>query len=231
MTKILLIEDENSLATGLVDVLRVKGYQVDRESRGDTGLEAVQGGDYDLLILDVELPGLSGLEVLKNLRQEGSEIRILMLSARSGELDKVIGLEYGADDYVSKPFSLAELLGRVKALLRRSVGVESPVPSDRRSVHFGDVKVDLQRFKIHQSGQEMPSLPAKAFAVLDFLLQKRGQVVSRDELIDAVWGEEECITQRTLNNLVVKIRQAIEKLPEEPSYLKTVHGVGYRLEA
>lgn len=228
MTKILLVEDEESLARGLVDVLRVNGYEVGWESDGNAGLAAALEVAPDLILLDVELPGLNGFEILKAVREAGGDSRILMLTARGSELDRVLGFEYGVDDYVCKPFSLAELLGRIKALLRRSLALEGP-PQQEKSLVFGDVRVDLDGFKVIREGEEV-RLPAKAFDLLRFLVEHSGEVVSRDQLIDRVWGEEECITQRTLNNLVVKIRQAIEQSADEPTFLKTVHGVGYRLD-
>lgn len=231
MTRILLVEDEDSLAVGLVDVLSARGYEVEREKSGERGLSRAREGSFDLLLLDVELPGLSGVEILKALRKESNPVRILMLTARSSELDKVVGFDLGADDYVCKPFSLAELLGRIQALLRRSATLNSSLDeSAGRNVHFGETVVDFASFKVLKQGRELPALPAKAFALLGCLVEKRGEAVTRDQLIDEVWGEEECITSRTLNNLIVKVRQAIESDPEQPRYLKTVHGVGYRLE-
>jgi DNA-binding response OmpR family regulator len=228
MTRILLVEDEDSLATGLVDVLTLKGYRVDRAADGPEGLAMALQGGYELVLLDVELPGLSGFEILRELRLQGRPTRVLMLTSRDTEVDRVLSFELGVDDYVSKPFSLSELLGRIKALLRRSLQVsDSPTGAD--SIRFHETEIDLEAFRVVR-GEEELKLPSKAFAVLKHLMGKVGQAVSRDELIDAVWGEDEYVTQRTLNNLVVKIRQAIEKKPEDPSFLKTVHGVGYRLD-
>ncbi|MFA7481611.1 MAG: response regulator transcription factor [Vulcanimicrobiota bacterium] len=228
MSRILLIEDEDSLARGLVDVLRVKGYVVERAAEGNEGLTRALGEGYDLILLDIELPGLSGLEILRELRTQGNTSRVLMLTSRASEMDKVLGFELGVDDYLSKPFSLSELLGRIGALLRRSLE-PAEIRSGSLEIRFGKAVVDLEAFRTTRDRQEI-KLPTKAYAVLKHLWENRGQVVSRDELIDSVWGEEEYITQRTLNNLVVRIRQVIEKVPEEPSFLKTVHGVGYRLD-
>lgn len=229
MAHILLVEDEDSIAVGLVDVLRVKGYQVDREADGVLGLERARGGDYDLLLLDVELPSLNGFEILKTLRAEGSEVRVVMLTARKTEMDRVLGFELGVDDYVTKPFSLLELLGRIQALLRRSPGLVEEAPRSSARLVFGPTTVELEKFSVTRGEQEM-TLPARAFDILKALAQKRGEVVTRDQLMDDVWGPEEAITLRTLNNLIVKIRQAIEVRPDQPEYLKTVHGVGYRLD-
>lgn len=228
MTRILLVEDEDAIAIGLVDVLRVKGYEVDREANGLEGLERAREGAYDLLLLDAELPGLNGFEILKALRGEGKELRVLMLTARKTEMDRVLGFELGVDDYVTKPFSLLELLGRIQALLRRSPNL-SVQSQPSTTLLFGKTLVELEKFTVTRGEQEL-SLPAKAFDILRTLAQRRGEVVTRDELMDDVWGPEEAITLRTLNNLIVKIRQAIEERPEQPGYLKTVHGVGYRLD-
>ena len=227
MHKILLIEDEEALAQGLVDVLKLKGYQVVWESEGNQGLQQAMNGDYDLILLDVELPELTGFDILKALRESGNDVRVLMLSARGQEIDRVLGFELGVDDYVTKPFSLSELLGRVKALLRRSVSGSVARP-ESNLICFGSTKVDLARFTVEKSGEHL-KLPARAFALLSHLLELQGEIAERDKLMDAVWGEDEIITQKTLNNLVVKIRQAIEVDPADPQFLKTVHGVGYRL--
>lgn len=227
MAKILLIEDEDSLAVGLVDVLRLKGYSVERESEGDLALKRALQESFDLIVLDAELPALNGFEILKELRGRGSEVRVLMLTARTEETDRVLGFELGVDDYVTKPFSLLELLGRIKAILRRTANAlqnESP-----QSLRLHQTIVDFERFRVEVAGREVP-LPAKGFEILRILWQKRGRAVSRDELMDAAWGVDDAVTPRTLNNLIVKLRQTIEPNPEDPQFLKTVHGVGYRLE-
>jgi DNA-binding response OmpR family regulator len=213
---------------GLVDVLAVKGYEVQRESRGDDGLARALQGDFDLILLDVELPGLSGFEILRTLRQHGHAVPVLMLTARKTEMDRVLGFELGTDDYVTKPFSLLELLGRITAILRR-VGGATASPPACGSVRLGQATLDLEKFSASRDGEPMP-LPSKAFDVLRVLLSQQGKAVTRDDLIDGAWGAEEGVTLRTLNNVIVKIRQAIEPIPEDPRYLKTVHGVGYRLE-
>lgn len=216
MNKILVVEDELDLANGLVDVLRLKGYQADHAESAEAALELGPAG-YDLLILDVSLPGQNGFELLRSLKVKPPTI---MLTSRSSEMDKVIGFELGIEDYVTKPFSLLELLARIQVVLRRAT-------PRTQALQFGPVLLDLERFTV--SGREV-TLPAKAFDMIKVLHQRRGQAVSRDELIDGVWGVDENVTQRTLNNLIVKIRQAIEADPEQPKHLLTVHGVGYRLE-
>ncbi len=220
---LLLVEDELSLAVGLVDVLRVKGYEVDHVVSGEEALERAGQRDYRLVLLDASLPGMSGFEVLRHLRQRRSEVMVLMLTARGSEADRVLGFELGADDYVTKPFSLAELLGRIGAMLRRG-----PAPSEavRGTLQFGSLVADLEAYTL-SNGE---ALPRRAFDILRLLSKRQGQVVSRDQLMDEVWGVEEAITHKTIHNLVARIRQQIESDPEQPRFLKTVHGVGYRLD-
>ena len=224
--RILLVEDEMSLAIGLVDVMKVKGYQVDHVSDGQEALTRGLRGDYGLILLDAMLPGLSGFEVLRELRRQDNATPVIMLTARGTEMDRVLGFELGVDDYVTKPFSLLELLGRVAAVLRRTA---RPAAPREEVLRLGSAVVDLERFTVVRGETEL-ALPAKAFALLKVLAARQGQVVSRDALMDEAWGAEECITLRTLNNLIVKIRQAIEVDPEDPHFLKTVHGVGYKLD-
>ncbi len=226
MSRLLLVEDEDTLAVGLVDVLEVKGYQVVRESRGDAALNRALSEEFDLILLDAELPELSGFEVLKRLRAQGRSVPVIMLTARQTEMDRVLGFELGTDDYVTKPFSLLELLGRIAAVLRRGKSSER---SPTAALRLGMALLDLEKFSALRDGAEL-ALPSKAFDVLRVLLERRGQVVGRDELISQAWGVEDGVALRTLNNVIVKIRAAIEPEPEEPRHLKTVHGVGYRLE-
>ena len=217
--RLLLVEDEAAVALGLVDVLRVKGYEVEHVTTGEEALAAA--GPWDLILLDATLPGISGFQVLRQLRSRQDPTPVLMLTARATEADRVLGFELGVDDYVTKPFSLLELLGRIGAILRRT-GTAPPGNVLRLGAH----SVDLERFTVNGAA----GLPARAFRILGILAARQGQVVTRDALLDEVWGPEEAITLRTLNNLVVKIRQAIEVDPEQPRFLKTVHGVGYRLD-
>ena len=228
MSRVLLVEDEESLAIGLVDVLELKGYRVTWESRGDEALQRALGETFDLILLDAELPGISGFELLKGLRAQGRTVPVIMLTARQTEMDRVLGFELGTDDYVTKPFSLLELLGRIGAVLRRAGKTVSASEYDSL-LTLGLARLDLGKFTAERDGREL-SLPTKAYEVLKVLLERKGQVVTRDQLIDGAWGSDEGVTLRTLNNVIVKIRAAIEPEPEEPRHLKTVHGVGYRLE-
>lgn len=227
--RLLIVEDEASMMRGLVDVLSVKGYAVETATTGDGGWAMASQGGYDLLLLDVMLPGLSGFDVLRQLRAKGDRTPVILLTAKNTELDKVLGFELGVDDYVTKPFSMLELLGRIGAVLRRAAPVETGAAGPAGQVRFGPVVVDLQRYTA-TTGDRSLELPAKAIAILSELVRHSGRVLSRDALIDAVWGQDEYINQRTVTNLVVKLRQAIEPDPDHPRYLKTVHGVGYRLD-
>jgi DNA-binding response OmpR family regulator len=230
--RLLLVEDEPALAVGLVDVLKVKGYAVDHVESGEEGLARGLEGEYALILLDGMLPGISGFEVLERLRGAGRATPVIMLTARGTEMDRVLGFELGVDDYVTKPFSLLELLGRIAAVLRRLPSPPGPAPAEGPSsdgLRLSGAVVDFERFVIRRGASEV-SLPARAFDILKVLAAKRGRVLSRDELIDEVWGADESITLRTLNNLIVVIRKAIEPDPEHPRHLKTIHGVGYRLD-
>jgi DNA-binding response OmpR family regulator len=222
--RILVVEDEAAMLKGLTDVLAVKGYQVEAAVRGDEGLARAREGGWALILLDGMLPGLSGFEVLKALREGGDRTPVIMLTAKNTEMDKVLGFELGVDDYVTKPFSIMELLGRIQAVIRRAAPVE-PVAATR----FGEAEVDFKAYTLKRDGVPV-DLPAKAIDILRALVDRKGQVVTRDALIDAVWGADEFINERTVNNLVVKLRQAIEHDPASPRHLKTIHGVGYRLD-
>lgn len=226
MARILLVEDEESLARGLFDVLEAKGHDPEWVQEGPKALQRAREGNFDLVLLDLEIPGLSGFEVLKSLREEGSQTRVMILSARQEELDRVRAFELGGDDYLSKPFSLSELLGRIAALLRRSP--QFSVSSEKEQV-IGCARFDFAQYRAYRDKEEL-KLPQKGFILLRYLLDRKGQAVKRDDLMDAVWGQGEFVAQRTLNNLVVKLRQAIEAAPDKPQRLKTVHGLGYRLD-
>ena len=229
--RLLLIEDEPAMQRGLLDVLEAKGYEVAVAARGDDGLAKATEGSYDLILLDVMLPGISGFDVLRRLRQAGDATPVILLTAKSTEVDKVLGFELGVDDYVTKPFSMLELLGRVGAVLRRAIppAPDQPMYLTTEHLQFGTVDVDLRRYRVTRLDQPI-DVPAKAIEILKVLACRHGEVVSRDALIDAVWGVDEFINHRTVNNLVVKLRQVIEPEPDQPIYLKTVHGLGYRLD-
>lgn len=224
MSKILIIEDDAGIRRGVGDALRVAGYDVASQGDGLAGLAAAQEGHADLIVLDLMLPGLSGYEICRKLRDAGSQVPIIMLTARAEEMDRVLGLNLGADDYVTKPFSMPELLARVQAVLRRTRS-EEPAPE---SLHFGDVVIDFLRFEAHKGGRAV-SISRKEFGVLRSLATRDGIVVRREELLDEVWGEDEFPSTRTIDNHVSSLRSKLEDDPGAPRHLITMHGVGYRL--
>jgi len=229
MTRVLVVEDNEDLAFGLRTVLDFEGYDVDVAPDGESGLAAIRDRPPDLLVLDLMLPGKSGFDVLRELRGSGHRLPILILTARSQESDVVLGFDVGADDYVTKPFSTAELLARVRALLRRSAQTafdSEPAPT----VRFGDVEVSTATRTVRRSGETVELTP-KEFDLLVALLERRGTVVSRQELLKEVWGYENAeINTRTVDVHLSELRRKLEADPSEPVHLLTVRKAGYRLE-
>ena len=222
MPRILIIDDEPEMVRGLEDNLRFEGYQTLSAADGRRGLALALSDAPDLLLLDIMMPGMSGWDVCRELRQKGLDIPVIMLTARGEEVDRVLGLELGADDYVTKPFSLRELLARIRAVLRR------PGPRQKFVVFaFGDVRLHLRARQAFKAGKEV-RLTRKEFELLRYLVRHRGQVVSRDQILNRVWGYGYEGTARTIDNFVQKIRQKIEKDPDDPRWVRTVRGVGYR---
>jgi DNA-binding response OmpR family regulator len=224
MIKILLVEDEPAMRRGLKDNLEVEGYEVDIAADGTKGLQALVEQRYSLAILDVMLPGMSGFDVCKKAREQGINVPILMLTAKGQEIDKVVGLELGADDYMTKPFSLRELLARVKALLRRAEGTSGATGG---TITLGSVKVDFDAYTASRDGVSLPMTP-KEVDVLHYFWQNRNKTVSRDDLLNKVWGYDASVTSRTVDNFILKLRQKIEIDPANPKYIITIHGVGYK---
>ncbi len=227
MTRILVVEDDPSIRLGLEDTLLAKGYEVEVVGRGSDGAERALTGRYDLVVLDVMLPDIDGFEVCRRIRLNKStrKLPVIILSARGAELDRVRGLELGADDYVTKPFSLLELLARVASVLRRAQ-TDSPEPV---SLVFGDVRVDFVG-QVVTRGADRIELPSRAFAILKVLACRAGEVVSRDTLLDEAWSMDEYPNARTVDNQVVKLRKALEGDADKPRWLVTVHGAGYKLD-
>jgi two-component system response regulator RegX3 len=221
---ILVVEDEPTLRETLAEALEAEGYQVVQAGDGRTALARFRATHPDLVLLDLMLPELSGLEVARQIRTESS-VPIVMLTARDAEVDKVVGLELGADDYVTKPFSLRELSARIRAVLRRGESLGTPLPP---LVELGSVKVDLAGHRVLRDGTEVPVKP-KVFELLAFLLRHPGQVVSRDQLLEQVWGYDYPGETRTVDVHVHWLRTAIEQAPNRPSIVQTVRGVGYVL--
>ena len=229
MTRILVIEDDPSIRMGLEDTLTAKGYEVDAVARGGEGADRALSGRYDLVVLDVMLPDLDGFEVCRRLRASRGPARrvpVIMLSARGAELDRVRGLELGADDYVTKPFSLMELLARVASVLRRAGGGDG---ADPVGLQFGDIAIDLAGQVARRAGKRV-ELPSRAFAILKVFARRPGEVVSRDVLLDEAWGYDDYPNTRTVDNHLVKLRRALEDEPDRPRWLVTVHGAGYKLD-
>jgi len=223
MAKILIVEDEPNMVSGLRDNFEFEGYQVISAPDGVAGLERALTEAPDLVILDVMMPRMSGLDVCKQLKTKKPAIPIIMLTARGQEVDKVVGLELGADDYITKPFSIRELLARVKAVLRRA-GI-APRPAEKYS--FGEVEVNLRSCRVSKRGKEL-DFSSKEFDLLKFFLHHPGETLSRDRLLEEVWGYAHFPTTRTVDAHIVRLRQKIEPKPDEPRFILTVHGTGYK---
>ncbi|HMO18341.1 MAG TPA: response regulator transcription factor [Oligoflexia bacterium] len=271
-SKILIIEDENSVREGLVDSLGIEGYTVISRDNGKDGVEAYQTENPDLVILDVMMPGLDGIEVCRRIRASGNQTPIIILTAKCSEIDKVVGLEIGADDYLTKPFGMRELFARVKAVLRRygPVVVSSDLGSDPvnasvnisvntskadfssrdftkegsqkekssqgtgvsldhvpEELQFSDVSIDFRRYRATK-GDRAVTLSAKEFELIKYLARQPDVPVSRDELLDHVWGYTSYPTTRTVDNFISRLRQKLEDSPEKPRFIVTVHGIGYK---
>ena len=222
MPRILIVDDEPAIVRGLEDNLRFEGYETLAASSGEQGLARALGEAPDLVLLDVTMPGRSGWDVCRELRQRGLDVPIIMLTARGEETDRVRGLELGADDYVTKPFSLRELLARVRAVLRR--------PGPRRKFEelaFGDVRVHRRGRRVTRAGREV-QLTRKEYDLLVYLAGHQGDVVTRERLLDEVWGYERFPTTRTVDTHVLRLRRKLEADPDRPRFIHTVHGQGYR---
>jgi DNA-binding response OmpR family regulator len=224
--RVLVVEDDPSIALGLRMNLESEGYEVQLAEDGELGLELARTAAPDLIVLDIMLPKRNGLEVLHDLRSEGRTMPIIILSAKAGEMDKVAGLELGAEDYVEKPFSLAELLARVRAALRRGA---APPPERRERVLFGEVEVDIAAREVRRAGGVV-EMTATEFDVLVCLLSERGRVLSRDDIFRRVWGPKHHGTPRTVDNFIQQLRAKLEPDPQEPAHILTVRGVGYRFD-
>ena len=223
MVKVLIIEDEPNMVLGLKDSCEYEGYEVSVARDGKEGLEKVSAEKPDVILLDVMLPLMSGIDVCRTLRTCGVETPILMLTARSQEMDKVVGLEVGADDYVTKPFSIKELLARIRAHLRRAAKQVVEI----ESFTFGDVELNLKKYTARKGGRAL-ELSAREFEILRYLIRRRGEIVTREQLLDEVWGYASTPVTRTVDNHIARLRQKIEPVPSEPQHIITVHRLGYR---
>ena len=222
-TRILIVEDEPAMVAGLQDNFEFEGYEVISADNGVAGLERALSDDPDLVVLDVMMPLMSGLDVCKQLKARRPSIPIIMLTARGQEIDKVVGLELGADDYVTKPFSIRELMARVKAVLRRAAPL-APLPEVHR---FSDVEVNIRRNEVLRGGNPV-ELSSKEFALLAYFISHPAETLSRDRLLDEVWGYDNYPNTRTVDAHIVHLRQKLELNPEEPRFILTVHGTGYK---
>lgn len=223
--RILLVEDEPSLVLTLSDRLLSEGYEVETAGDGDTAVRLAAQGSFDMILLDVMLPGRDGFEVCRELRQLGVQIPIVMLTARGQVIDRVVGLKLGADDYVTKPFEMIELLARMEALFRRA---RAPLASSPAGTYaFGNVRVDFRRGEVFRDGEPV-AFSALEFKLLTFFIQNRGALLSRDALLDKVWGYDATPNTRTVDVHVAALRQRLERNPSRPEFILTVHGRGYR---
>jgi two-component system, OmpR family, alkaline phosphatase synthesis response regulator PhoP len=222
--RLLLVEDEPGLVLTLTDRLTSEGYDVTSARDGETGLERAANEAFDGIILDVMLPRKNGFDVCRDLRQRGVNTPILMLTARGQVVDKVVGLKLGADDYLTKPFEMMELLARVEALLRRA---SAPAPNQAESYQFGAIKIDFRRAEVERAGEKL-DLSAKEFQLLRYFIEHREATLSRDELLNGVWGYDAMPTTRTVDVHVAWLRQKLEPNPRHPQFILTVHGMGYK---
>jgi DNA-binding response OmpR family regulator len=224
MTRILVVEDEPGIALGLEDDLRLEGWDVELAADGIAGAKLAKERSFDLILLDVMLPGKDGFDVCRELRRAGLRVPIIMLTAKTQEAEKVLGLDNGADDYVTKPFSPKELRARIRAALRRNAPPEQP-----EVYGFGDVEVDTARCELRRGGVVVETTPTE-FKVLSAFVRNRGRVLTREKLLDEAWGPGTFLTDRVVDNHIVALRRKIERDPADPKFLISVRGVGYRFD-
>lgn len=223
MKKILIVEDDPALLAGLSERLTNENYIVTKAGDGQKGFELAAAADFDIILLDLILPLKDGFEICRDLRAEGKNTPIIMLTSKNEEIDKVLGLEMGADDYITKPFSLKELLARIKALLRRA----EPAKPDIEEYSFGDVTMNLRKMEIGKRGSPL-KLSATEYKILKYFIEHEGEVISRDRFLDDVWGYDAFPTTRTVDNYILSLRKKIEDDPAEPEHIVTVHTAGYK---
>jgi DNA-binding response OmpR family regulator len=224
MSRILIVEDDAAIAVALEDDLRLEGYSVEVVQDGEAATRRARETAFDLILLDVMLPKKDGFDVCRELRRTGVESMILLLTARTQDTDKVLGLDLGADDYVTKPYSPKELRARIRALLRRTL------PDTGAGIlRFGDCEVDFNRAELRRAGRPVATTPLE-FKLIGLLARRPGRVLTRQTLIDEAWGRETAITERVVDNQIANLRKKIEPSPATPRYLKSVRGVGYRFD-
>jgi two-component system response regulator RegX3 len=226
MTKILIVEDEASFSEALEYLLSKEGFIIETAATGKQALEKFGRNEFDLILLDLMLPEISGIEVCRTIRAQ-SQVPIIMLTAKDTEIDKVVGLELGADDYVTKPYSRSELVARIRAVLRRGNGTVSEADAGVLSV--ANIRMDIDRHQVSVGGQPI-SLPLKEFELLEFLMRNAGRVLTRNQLIDRVWGSDYVGDTKTLDVHIKRLRAKVEKDPANPTLIQTVRGLGYKIE-
>jgi DNA-binding response OmpR family regulator len=223
--RILVVDDEPNMSRGLRDNLEFEGYEVEIADDGAAGLNKILTGSFDLVLLDVMMPQLSGFDVCRKVRESGSDVPIIFLTAKGEEIDKVLGLELGSDDYITKPFSVRELLARVKAILRRKASLQEPTSVE---VVLGKLTVNFSALTARDVNGDV-KMSHKEFEILKYLIKNRNTIISRHDLLHNVWGYDEMPTTRTVDNFIVKIRQKVEEDINNPRIILTVHGTGYKL--
>jgi DNA-binding response OmpR family regulator len=224
-TRVLIVEDDEAMSVALRDGFQYEGYAVTVAKDGEAGLQLATSEGADLILLDVMLPKMTGLDICKHLRGTGSEVPIIMLTARGQEIDKVLGLKLGADDYITKPFGFMELLARAEAVLRRSRGPAAAPPAD--VYRFGDLCIDFKRHEAKKGGQPIELSP-REFQLLGYFIEHRGEVVTREKLLDTVWDYNAIPFTRTVDMHIAKLRKKIEDNPSDPRHIVTVHRLGYK---
>lgn len=226
--KILVVEDEPGISMAIKDELEFEHFEVMLAEDGPTGLQAIVKEKPDLIVLDIMLPGKNGFEVCQEVRKKGITTPIIMLTARTQEVDRVRGLDLGADDYVLKPFSLAELVARIRAVLRRSEKESAENGAQRSALKYGKLRIDLKKHQVLKEGSPV-ELTHKEFQLLELLLKRPGEVISRDEFLNQIWGEEVYVTHRTVDTHMASLRKKIEDDPNRPQYILSVRSIGYKL--
>lgn len=223
MKKVLIIEDDKSTLAGIIEILNSEQFVCESSETGSEGLEMALNNNFELILLDLMLPEINGMEICKELRRQGNMTPIIMLTAKKEEIDKIIGFELGADDYITKPFSIRELVARIKAVLRRTHYEDT----SKHQIEFADVKINFANQELYKAGIQK-KLSTTEFKVLHYLIDHEGKVISRNELLDEVWGYDAFPTTRTVDNYILSLRKKIENDPSNPLHLITVHKAGYK---
>ena len=223
---ILVIEDDISILRGLKDNLEYEGYTVFTETNGEKGLKLALEKNPDLILLDIMLPGMNGYEICRKLKKEKPELPIIMITARGSEIDKVSGLDTGADDYITKPFSIPELMARIRAVIRRT----ATGPDIPEEYCFGNIKLDFKKYKAFRDNQEI-KLSSREFAIMEYFIRHEGEAVHRHDLLNEVWGYESIPTTRTIDNFILDLRKKLEENPSKPKHIESVRDIGYRFNS